>query len=93
MTQHEPQFNIVPNNILARIERNKRRLAADTANYARVEAHDRLLTGRLTDQNQKAAAFRNIESLCRKANRIGITAEDKRLARAAIRRLEECFEV
>lgn len=88
---------IVPQNIVNRIraerEELRRRNARRKDAWIHVAAYDRLAGEYLSDPSRKAIHFKNIETLCKIADKTGVTARDKEMARRAIMLLQDTFHV
>jgi len=82
---------IVDKNTLKKIERERQRLRDNAKKFTKVESYERAVGVYLSDPSRKAVLFRQIETLCRIADRTGVTRDDKARAKFAIEMLEDVF--
>ena len=82
---------IVDKKTVERIEKERQRLRKSATKFTKVDSYERAVGMYLSDPARKAVLFKHIETLCRIADRTGVTRDDKARAKFAIEMLEDVF--
>jgi hypothetical protein len=84
-------FTIVDEKTVNKIKKAKIRLRESAETFTVVAEHQRACGGYLSNPLRKAVLFRQIETLCRLADKVGVSDEDKTRAKFAMEMLEDVF--